>query len=65
MQPEHKGIDNQGYPGKFCGKKFMGNRVPLVATPQTTLSKVISPRFQCTGLTEPSTDFWREMSAVR
>ncbi len=39
MQPEHEEVDNQGYSVKFYGKKFMGNRVPLIATAQTTLSK--------------------------
>jgi len=65
LQPEHEEVDNQGYSGKFYVKKLMGNRVPLIATAQRTLPKVISLRFQCTCLTDPSTDFWREMSAVR
>jgi len=58
-------MDNQDYACKFCGKKLMGNRAPLIAITQSTLAMVISPRFQCTCLIDPITDFWREMSAVR
>jgi len=39
--------------------------VPLIATAQTALSKVIlAPGFSAL-VTEHSADFWREMSAVR
>jgi len=58
-------VDNQGYPGKYYGKKFMGNQDPLNSHCTENTPKVISPSFQCTGLTDPSTEFWREMLAVR
>jgi len=29
LQPEHEVVDNQGYFGKYYGKKFMGNQDPL------------------------------------
>jgi len=65
LQGEHEEVDNQGYSAKFCGKKSMGNQHAFNSHSIENTPKVISPRFQCTGLTDPSTDFWREMSAVR
>ena len=65
MQQEQEEVDNQDYSDEFYGKKLIGNRVPLIAITQGTLAMVISPRFQCTCLTDPITDFLREVSAVR
>ena len=65
MQGEHDELYNQVYSGKFCGKELMGNQDFSDNYSTQNASYGNDPRFQCTCLTDPCTDFWREMLAVR
>ena len=66
MQPEQNVVDNQAYACKFCGKELMGNQdLSDTYSTQDASYGNYSPRFQCTCLTDPITEFLREVWAVK